>query len=351
MTHAFENADFQERLHFINDAETDVTGIIAIHSTAIGPAAGGCRLWHYETQTDLVTDAIRLARGMSYKNAMAGLPFGGGKAVLQRPEGDFDRAALFRVFGEAVAALKGAYITAEDVGTTIADMRAVRRQAPYVAGLEVAEGIAGGDPSPWTALGVFESMKAAAQDVLKFDLAGATVAVQGVGNVGGRLCRLLREAGVNLIVADVDKARAAALAAELGAKHVGIDEILVADADILAPCALGGVLNADTIPDLRVRLVCGGANNQLATEADGQALVDRGILYAPDYVVNAGGIINVSAEYLGETSAQVAERVGQISGRLLDVFHRSAQEQVPPGVMADRLAQQLIASARCRQAA
>lgn len=351
MIHAFENADFQERLHVINDAETGVTGIIAIHSTAIGPAAGGCRLWHYETQTDLVTDAIRLARGMSYKNAMAGLPFGGGKAVLQRPDGDFDRAALFRVFGEAVAALKGAYITAEDVGTTTADMRAVRRQAPYVAGLEVVEGMAGGDPSPWTALGVFESMKAAARDVLNFDLAGATVAVQGVGNVGGRLCRLLREAGVNLIVADVDKARAAALAAELGAKHVGIDEILVADADILAPCALGGILSADTIPDLRVRLVCGGANNQLATEADGQALVDRGILYAPDYVVNAGGIINVSAEYLGETSDQVADRVGQIAGRLLDVFRRSTEEQVPPGIMADRLAQQLIGSARRRQAA
>lgn len=351
MTRSFESADFQERLSVINDAETGVTGIIAIHSTAIGPAAGGCRLWHYDTQSDLITDAIRLARSMSYKNAMAGLPFGGGKAVLQRPLGDFDRAALFRVFGEAVAALKGEYITAEDVGTTTADMRAVRRHAPYVAGLEVAEGMAGGDPSPWTALGVFESMKAAAREVLDFDLADATVAVQGVGNVGGRLCRLLQEAGAKLIVADVDEARAAALARELGAKHAGIEEILAADADILAPCALGGVLNADTIPDLRVRLVCGGANNQLATEADGQALLDRGILYAPDYVVNAGGIINVSAEYLGETSDQVAGRVGQIAGRLLNVFRRSAEEQVPPGVMADRLAQHLIASARRRQAA
>ena len=351
MIHAFENADFQERLHVINDAETGVTGIIAIHSTAIGPAAGGCRLWHYETQTDLVTDAIRLARGMSYKNAMAGLPFGGGKAVLQRPEGDFDRAALFRVFGEAVAALKGAYITAEDVGTTIADMRAVRRQAPFVAGLEVADGMAGGDPSPWTALGVFESMKAAALSVLHLDLAGASVAVQGVGNVGSRLCRLLKDAGAKLVIADVDEVRAAALAHELGASHVGIDDILSVDADILAPCALGGILNADTIPDLRVRLVCGGANNQLATEADGHTLAERGILYAPDYVVNAGGIINVSAEYLGETSDQVADRVGQIAGRLLDVFRRSTEEQVPPGVMADRLAQHLIASARRRQAA
>lgn len=351
MMHGFENADFQERLHVINDAETGVTGIIAIHSTAVGPAAGGCRLWRYETQADLVTDAIRLARGMSYKNAMAGLPFGGGKAVLQRPDGAFDRAAIFRVFGEAVAALKGAYITAEDVGTTIADMRAVRRQAPYVAGLEAAEGMAGGDPSPWTALGVFESMKAAAREGLKLDLAGATVAVQGVGNVGGRLCRLLRQAGAKLVVADVDEARAAAIAHDLGASHVGVDEILTVDADILAPCALGGVLNADTIPDLRARLVCGGANNQLATEADGQGLVDRGILYAPDYVVNAGGIINVSAEYLGETRDQVAARVGQIANRLLDVLRRSDEERVPPGIMADRLAQRLIAGARRRQAA
>lgn len=351
MIHAFPDDDFQERLHVINDAETGVTGIIAIHSTAIGPAAGGCRLWHYETQPELVKDAIRLARGMSYKNAIAGLPFGGGKAVIQRPEGEFDRATVFRVFGEAVAQLKGAYITAEDVGTTTADMRAVRRQTPYVAGLEVSDGMAGGDPSPWTALGVFESMKAAAQDVLKFDLSDATVAIQGIGNVGSRLCRLLKQSGATLIVADVDEARAAALARELDAKQVGIDEILGVEADVLAPCALGGVLNADTIPHLRVRLVCGGANNQLATEADGQALLDRGILYAPDYVVNAGGIINVSAEYLGETSDQVAGRVGRIASRLLDILQASVNEQVPPGIMADRIARQLIAKAPRREAA
>lgn len=343
--------DFQERLHVIDDAATGVTGIIAIHSTALGPAAGGCRLWHYANQAELITDAVRLARGMSYKNALAGLPFGGGKAVLQRPDGDFDRKAMFRIFGETVATLKGSYITAEDVGTTVADMREVRNRTRYVAGLEVAERMAGGDPSPWTALGVFESMKAAARDVLQFDLRGATVAVQGIGNVGGRLCHLLKQEGAKLIIADINEARAAALANELGAKQVGVDEILSFDADVLAPCALGGILNIETIPSLRARLVCGGANNQLKTEFDGQALVERGILYAPDYVVNAGGIINVSAEYLGETSRQVGDRVGQIAGRLLQILRRAADEQLPPGMMADRLAQQLIAGARKCEAA
>ena len=351
MVQSLNNVDFQERLHIINDADTGVTGIIALHSTALGPAAGGCRFWHYETQTDLITDAVRLARGMSYKNALAGLPFGGGKAVLQKPDGDFDRAAVFRVFGDAIAALAGDYITAEDVGTTVADMREVRKRAPYVAGLDAGAGMAGGDPSPWTALGVFKSMKAAARDALHFDLKGSTVAVQGIGNVGGGLCRLLKEEGAQLIVADIDERRAAALANELGAKLVGIDEILSVDADVLAPCALGGILNAETIPSLRARLVCGGANNQLAAESDGAALLARGILYAPDYVVNAGGIINVSAEYLGETSRQVGDRVDRIAGRLLDILRRAAEEQLPPGLVADRMAQDMIASARTRKAA
>jgi leucine dehydrogenase len=230
-------------------------------------------------------------------------------------------------------------------------MRAVRARTPYVAGLEVSAGMAGGDPSPWTAQGVFESMQATAREVLKFDLRGATVAVQGVGNVGGALCRLLRQEGAKLIIADIDDARAAAFADELGAKHVAIDEILAVDADVLAPCALGGILNSETIPSLSARLICGAANNQLATEADGQALADRGILYAPDYVVNAGGIINVSAEYLSETSQQVRERIGQIAGRLLTIFRRAAEEHVPPGMMADRLAQHMIAEARKREAA
>lgn len=351
MVQAVNDFHFQERLHVINDVETGVTGIIVLHSTALGPAAGGCRFWHYESQADLITDGVRLARGMSYKNALAGLPFGGGKAVLQRPKGDFDRKVVFRVFGEAVAALKGDYITAEDVGTTVADMHQVRDHSPYVAGLDVSAGMAGGDPSPWTARGVFEAMSAAAREVLRFDLEGATVAVQGIGNVGGSLCRLLRQEGAKLVIADIDTARAAALADELGAKQVGIDEILSVDADILAPCALGGILNTKTIPSLRARLICGAANNQLATEEDGWALDRRGILYAPDYVVNAGGIINVSAEYLGETSQQVGDRVAQIAGRLLTILKRADDEQLPSGMMADRLAQQIIAGARKREAA
>lgn len=351
MVQSGNHVDFQECLHVINDAQTGVTGIIAVHSTALGPAAGGCRLWHYDTQTDLITDAVRLARGMSYKNALAGLPLGGGKAVLQRPRGDFDRATIFRVFAEAVAAMQGSYITAEDVGTTVADMRQVRELTPYVAGLEAVAGMAGGDPSPWTALGVFECMKAATQHVLHRELRGATVAVQGIGNVGAGLCRLLKQEGAELVIADVDNGRSAKLADELGAKRLSSDDILGADVDILAPCALGGILNATTIPKIQATLVCGGANNQLATEADGQALVDRGILYAPDYVVNAGGIINVSAEYLGETSAQVAERIGLIPDRLLGILDIAAQQRVSPSVTADQLAQQMIASARRREAA
>lgn len=351
MVPSTEDLSSEGTLHVINDAGVGLKGLIAIHSTAVGPAAGGCRLWHYGSEAEMVTDARRLARGMSYKNALAGLPFGGGKAVLHRPLGDFDRDGVFRVFGEAVAALQGQYITAEDVGTTVVDMRIVRQQTRYVAGLETTSGKAGGDPSPWTALGVFQSMKAAAREMLDFDLKGATVAVQGVGNVGGQLCRLLKAEGAKVILADIDDWRAAALAQELGARQVGIKEILNVEADILSPCALGGILNAKTIPMITSRLVCGGANNQLATDACGQALVDRGILYAPDYVVNAGGIINVSAEYLGETSAQVQARVGQIAGRLLGILRDAADARVPPGVMADRLAQETIARADEREPA
>lgn len=345
------NCDFQERLHVINDVETGVTGIIALHSTVLGPAAGGCRFWQYETQADLITDAVRLAQGMSYKNALAGLPFGGGKAVLQRPKGDYDRQAVFRVFGKAVTALKGAYVTAEDVGTTIADMQEVRKHTSYVAGLEAQPGMAGGDPSPWTALGVFLSMQAVALEMLKLELNHATVAVQGVGNVGSELCRLLKRAGAKLLIADVNETRAATLAEELSAKTVGIEEILSVDADIVAPCALGGILNVNTIPQLSTRMICGGANNQLATKADGLALMNRDILYAPDYVVNAGGIINVSAEYLGETSAQVRDRVNHIAPRLLDILARAREQQMPADMMADTLAQQMIAASRKSRAA
>lgn len=341
--------DLQERLHVISDAETGLSGIIAIHSTVLGPAAGGCRLWHYPSQEDLITDAIRLARGMSYKNALAGLPFGGGKAVLLRPEGAFDREALFEAFGQTVERLDGAYITAEDVGTTVDDMRAVRSRTSFVAGLH-GEGVhAGGDPSPWTALGVLESMRAAA-GLVGLSLRGARVAIQGTGNVGGRLARLLHGEGARLILADIDEAGCAALVRELGASQRGSDEILEAGADILAPCALGAVLNDRTIPKIKAPLICGGANNQLEHERHGEALRARGILYAPDYVVNAGGIINVAAEYLGETTSEVESRVMQIGLRLLSILKEAIARNAATNLIADDLAQQTLAFANRRVA-
>jgi leucine dehydrogenase len=338
--------DLQETLHLINDAQSGLNGVIAIHSTALGPAAGGCRFWHYDSNQEMMRDAARLARGMSYKNALAGLPFGGGKAVLRRPVGDFDRAALFGAFAHAVASLEGSYITAEDVGTSIEDMNTVRQRTSYVAGLEPKPGKAGGDPSPWTALGVFESMQTAANFTFGSDLGGLTVAVQGVGNVGANLCRLVYKAGGRLVIADVDCARVNRVAKELDAKVVGVDEIHSVEADIFAPCALGAALNDRTIPSLKARLVCGGANNQLATDKDGDALLAREIVYAPDYLVNAGGIMNVAAEYLGETTEQVRERVGQIASRLATILAVADRTKQPPHIVADEMAEQIIIGTR-----
>ena len=270
--------------------------------------------------------------------------------MLQRSAGDFDREALFRVFGKAIESLGGRYISAEDVGTTVADMRVVREETSYVAGLETAPGMAGGDPSPWTSLGVFLAMREAARMTLDSDLEGLTVAVQGVGNVGAGLCRLLADAGAQLIVADVNGARVDALAQELDAVAMGTDEIVGADADIFAPCALGAIVNAQSIPQLKARLICGGANNQLATDEDGVELQRRGIVYAPDYLVNAGGIINVAAEYLRETSDEVHERVERIPERLREVLLLSAQNGQPTHRVADTMAEQIISGTRARVA-
>lgn len=338
------NDDAVEALHVVDLDAFGSCGVVAVHSTALGPAAGGCRLWHYGDEQDMVTDAVRLARGMSYKNALAGLPFGGGKAVLQRPAGAHDRAALFRAFGLAMEGLAGAYVTAEDVGTTVADMQVVRGQTRYVAGLNHAGAGAGGDPSPWTAAGVFKAMCAAAETI-GLPLKGARVAIQGAGNVGGHLARLLAERGAELVVADVDEARAHALARELGATQVGADEVLAVDADVLAPCALGAVLDDVTVPRLKVRLVCGAANNQLAEDRHGDMLRAQGILYAPDYVVNAGGIINVCAEYLGESTRQVEDRVARIAVRLRDILRLANERDMASNRVADDLAREKIAAA------
>ncbi|MEJ2407923.1 MAG: Glu/Leu/Phe/Val dehydrogenase dimerization domain-containing protein [Novosphingobium sp.] len=327
------------RLH---DETAGLDGVIAIHSTARGPAAGGCRLWTYPDASAAMADAFRLAEGMSYKNAMAELPFGGGKAVLRRPEGGFDRRALFEAFGTAVERLGGRYVTAEDVGTSVTDMEFVAARTRHVAGRTSRPGFAGGDPSPWTARGVFEAMKAAVRFRFNSSLSGVTVAVQGVGSVGGALCRLLTEAGAKLVIADIDMARCEALAAELGAAVASIDAIAAADAEVFAPCALGGALTEASVGAMKARLVCGAANNQLGDTRAAPLLLERGIAYAPDYVVNAGGIINVSAEYLGETTQQVQERVLKIGPRTAAILEDAAGRGLAPSVVADRMAENLM---------
>ncbi len=349
MTDTAPHSGHFPQIHHFHDDKSGAHGVIVIDSLALGPAAGGCRLWHYADDAALITDAKRLARGMSYKNAMAGLPFGGGKAVLNKPLGDFDRAAYYRALGDAIEALGGDYITAEDVGSTLADMAVVHSRTRFVSGLEAKPEMAGGDPSLMTALGVFESLKAAADVHLGLQLDRATIAVQGAGSVGSKLAHMLHRAGAKLIIADVFDEKAVALATALGAQHVHADDILAVKADILAPCALGAILNAETIPHLTAKLVCGAANNQLAVESDGAALLARGIIYVPDYVVNSGGIINATAEFLGESDTQVRGRVSLIADRVLAVLAKAAAQAKPTNIIADAMAQAIIDSATARE--
>lgn len=329
----------------LNEPAAQLEGVIVIHSTALGPAAGGCRFWSYPSLDDAFADAARLAEGMSYKNALAGLPFGGAKAVLCRPDGAFDRRALFAAFGAAVERLGGRYVTAEDVGTTVADMEVVAKATRHVAGLTPGMGRAGGDPSPWTARGVFDAMRAAARLVLRSELEGRTVAVQGLGNVGSDLCRRLAEAGARLVIADIDPSRCARLQAELGARTMDVAEIALADADIFAPCALGGALTHSTVKRMKARLVCGAANNQLANPQVAAALLERGIVYVPDYVANAGGIISATAEYLREDLAEVAARIQQIGPRVAAILEDASRERLSPAIVADRMAERIMAGA------
>jgi leucine dehydrogenase len=340
--------DAHEQMQFFADEAVGLAGVIAIHSTALGPAMGGCRAVAYVGETAALTDALRLSQGMSYKNAMADLPAGGGKAVLHRLPQDPDlRGEAFAAFGAAVEALGGAYVTAEDVGTSVADMQAVARTTRYVAGLPKRDGQAGGDPSPWTALGVFEAMKVAAGRPLR----GARVAVQGLGSVGYRLCERLHAAGAELVVADVDAARVQAVCNAFGAEAVAVAAIHRAQADVFSPNALGAVLDGHSIPELQAPVVCGGANNQLATPADGARLAARGVVYAPDYVVNAGGIINVAAEFLGEPQDRVEARVRVIADRLALILAQAKAEGRPTHELADEAARARIGRAAERSAA
>jgi leucine dehydrogenase len=335
-----------EAVHVMRDPGTGLEGVIVLHSTRLGPAAGGCRLWRYPDAASAASDALRLAEGMAYKNALADLPLGGGKAVIRLPNGPFDRAALFRAFGREVERLAGRYLTAEDVGTGVSDMQWVRAETRHVAGLPVAPGAVGGDPSPWTALGVLRAMEEAVRRRHASGLAGARVSVQGLGHVGSHLCTLLAEAGARLVVTDIDPARGAAEADRLGAQFVAPDAILDVPCDIFAPCALGGVIDDLSAARLKAGIVCGAANNVLAGDTAGLRLAARGVLYCPDYVVNSGGIINVCAEHLGWTMAEVARRVGETGRRLGAVLDHAAAHGLAPHRAADALARGRIA--RCR---
>ena len=346
----FDHAEFDnhESLHHFQDEATGLRTIISVHSTALGPAAGGCRRWTYTNDADALTDALRLSRGMTYKNAVAGLKFGGGKAVILASDRAPKSAELFAAFGRAVDSLGGRYITAEDVGCTVDDMRYVREQTEFVSGLPHAEGVAGGDPSPWTALGCLQGIEAAASARLGADsLKGLRIAVQGVGHVGAGLCRLLHEAGAELFVSDVSRENLQAISAELPVTIVPPKDLLFSDVDILSPCALGNILTSTTIPQIRAKIIAGAANNQLATTADGARLAKRGILYAPDYVINAGGIISVAGEYYHTSSEdQVRDDVGRIKDRLKLIFDEASDTGRPTNEIADELARSLVAAAR-----
>ncbi len=336
--------DAHEAVHVITDAASGLRAIIAMHSTHLGPAAGGTRFWHYADDAEALTDVLRLSRGMSYKNAMAGLPLGGGKAVILADSARTKTPDLVAAFGRAVERLGGHYVTAEDVGMSVDDMIAIAKQTKFVAGLPVEGGEVGGDPGPHTSLGVFLGIKAAVRRALgKDSLAGLHLAIQGAGSVAGGVARRAAAEGARLSIADVSRERVKALAAETGATIVDPAAILSLSADVVSPNALGAILTEETIAALDTPIVAGGANNQLATRADGQRLAARGILYAPDYVINAGGIINVSTEYLGDGDASlVRARIDGIPDRLERIWADSAATGRDPAAVADAMAQKLI---------
>jgi leucine dehydrogenase len=324
--------DHHESVHLFDDVKTGLQAVIAIHSTHLGPAAGGTRFWHYADKAAAVTDALRLSRGMSFKNAMAGLPAGGGKAVLLADAARTKTQDMLDCFARAVDSLGGRYITAQD-------MVSLSNTTPHVAGLPGQ----GGDPGPYTARGVYLGVKAAAQRALGVtSMSDVHVAIQGIGSVGGGLARYLAADGAKLTIADVDTARATALADELGATGVAVGDIMTVKADVFSPNALGAVLTEASVAALRVKAVAGGANNQLATGPEGRMLADRGILYAPDYVINAGGIINVLRHIDAAGDDEINARIDAIPARLSAIWDESENSGSTPAEVADQMAKKLI---------
>ncbi|SFH70973.1 leucine dehydrogenase [Collimonas sp. OK307] len=329
------NFDNHEQVVFVSEEKSGLRGIIAVHNTNLGPAMGGCRMWDYASEAVAVNDVLRLSRGMTYKNAVAGLPIGGGKSVIIGNPKTAKTPALFEAMGEALERLGGRYITAEDVGTSPADMAHIATKTKYVAGLG-----ASGDPSPFTALGCFVGAQAAVKHYLRRDsLAGLTVAVQGLGNVGYDYARRLHAAGAKLIVTDIDQAALERARTEFGAEVVATDAIYDVQADIYAPCALGATLNPATLSRLKAKIVAGAANNQLATAEVGELLRRKEVLYVPDFVINAGGIIKVCYEYYDKPEADVEAHVREIGVTLGEIFKRADAEGLPTSVVADKLAE------------
>ena len=342
--------DDHESVALVRDRASGLTAIVANHSTHLGPAAGGTRFWHYADPALAMRDALRLSRGMSYKNAMAELPMGGGKAVILADKKGAKTPAMLAAFGDAVEALGGRYVTAEDVGMSVADMVAVAERTRHVSGLPASDGsAAGGDPGPFTAMGIYHGIKAAvAHQLGKDSVKGVHIAVQGAGSVGGGVARLLHRDGARLTVADVAADRAKTLAKEVDADLVAPDAIMSVGCEVFSPNALGAILDDEGIARLDCAVVAGGANNQLARPEHGAQLAERGILYAPDYVINAGGIISVTLEHLARGKGEhcdineVRKRLAQIPDRLIAIWRESEKTSTSPDVVADRMAQKLI---------
>lgn len=332
-----------EQVVFWSEPELGYRGIIAIHDTTMGPALGGTRFWNYGSDEEAVVDVLRLAQGMTYKAAIAGVNLGGGKSVIIGDNRTRDREMIFRAHGRAVESLGGRYITAEDVGTTVDDMEFVRMETDAVVGLYGGSG----DPSPVTAYGTYQGMRACAERTYgDASLSGRHVTVQGVGHVGYHLCAFLAEEGARLTVTDIHRDRVERVREEFGADVVEAEDIYAVEADVFAPCALGAVINDETLKVLKVDIVAGAANNQLAEGRHGEILHERGVLYAPDYVINAGGLINVYGELHGWSADRSKRKATEIHSTLLRIFERAKEEGVPTAVAADRLAEQRIQRAR-----
>ncbi len=332
-----------EQLVFWSEPDLGYRGIIAIHNTTLGPALGGTRFWDYASEEEAVIDVLRLSRGMTYKAAVSGLSLGGGKSVIIGNNRTEDREGIFRAHGRAVDSLGGRYITAEDVGTSVDDMEFVRMETDFVVGVHGKSG----DPSPVTAYGVFRGIKACAE--FRYgdaSLAGKHIAVQGLGHVGYFLCEHLASEGARLTVTDIDDERIQRVVDKFSAAKVASDEIYTVDADIFAPCALGAIVNDDTLSAFNFDIISGAANNQLSEGRHGDALKERNILYAPDYVINAGGLANVYGELKDWTPETSKEKAGEIYDTLLRIFALAAQESISTSVAADRMAETIIQQAR-----